>query len=136
MKAQIVDIPETYGELADILQPRPIHSEKEYRKAVRMIDHIAGHELNRDQEDYLEALSVFVATYEDNRHPIKLKSLPPHEALKLAMGESGMTASDLGRLLGSRSLGSAVLRGERGISKTHIKIISEYFKVDPALFLG
>lgn len=136
MKTQIVDVPETYGELADILQPRPIHNEREYRKAVRMIDRIAGHELNRDQEDYLEALAVFVAAYEDERHPIKLKPLPPHEVLKLVMEESGMNASDLGRLLGSRALGSAILRGERGISKTHIKILSERFKVDPALFLG
>lgn len=136
MKAQIVDVPETYGELADVLQPRPIHNGREYRKAMRMIDRIAGHELNRDQEDYLEALSVFVEAYEDERHPVKLKTLPPHEALKLVMEESGMNASDLGRLLGSRALGSSILRGERGISKTHIKILSEHFKVDPALFLG
>lgn len=136
MKTQIVDVPESYGELADILQPRPIHNEREYRRAVRMIDRIAGHELNRDQEDYLEALAVFVAAYEDERHPMKLKPLSPLEALKLIMEESGINASDLGRLLGSRALGSAILRGERGISKTHIKILSEHFKVDPALFLG
>ncbi len=136
MKTQIVDVPETYGELVDILQPRPIHNEREYRRAIRMIDHIAGHELNRDQEDYLEALAVFVAAYEDERHPIKLKPLSPLGALKLVIEESGMNASDLGRLLGSRALGSAILRGERGISKTHIKILSDHFKLDPALFLG
>jgi hypothetical protein len=99
MKTQIVDVPGTYGGLADILQPRPIHNEREYRKAVRMIDRIAGHELNRDQEDYQEALAVFVASYEDERHPMKLKPIPPHEALKLVIEESGMNASGLGRLL-------------------------------------
>jgi antitoxin component HigA of HigAB toxin-antitoxin module len=46
-----------------------------------------------------------------------------------------MTASDLGELLGNRSLGSKVLRGERELSKTHLRILAERFKVDAGLLL-
>ena len=46
-----------------------------------------------------------------------------------------MTASDLGRLLGNRTLGAAILSGQREMSKNHVKNLADHFKVDPALFL-
>ena len=46
-----------------------------------------------------------------------------------------MTASDLGRMLGDRSLGSRVLNGRRRLSKEHIKILCGRFKVSADLFL-
>jgi antitoxin component HigA of HigAB toxin-antitoxin module len=48
--------------------------------------------------------------------------------------EQGMGGSDLGRLLGNRPLGSAILRGERQLSKAHIRILAEHFKVSTDLF--
>jgi antitoxin component HigA of HigAB toxin-antitoxin module len=49
--------------------------------------------------------------------------------------QNDMTASDLGKLLGNRSLGSKILRGERELSKQHFRILTERFKVDAGLFL-
>lgn len=48
-----------------------------------------------------------------------------------------MTATDLSRLLGdeSRSLGSRILRGERELSKAHIKALCKRFAVSADLFL-
>lgn len=46
-----------------------------------------------------------------------------------------MNASDLGKLLGDRSLGSRILNGQRGLSKNHIRILAGHFSVSPALFL-
>jgi antitoxin component HigA of HigAB toxin-antitoxin module len=47
-----------------------------------------------------------------------------------------MNSSKLGELLGNnRSLGAKILRGERQLSKAHIRILAERFKVNPALFL-
>ena len=48
----------------------------------------------------------------------------------------GLTASDLGRLLGNRTLGSAILRGDRDLSKAHILTLAERFKVSPVLFFA
>jgi antitoxin component HigA of HigAB toxin-antitoxin module len=49
--------------------------------------------------------------------------------------ERGMNASDLGRPLGNRGLGSAILRGERQLSKAHIRVLADYFKVSTDLFI-
>jgi antitoxin component HigA of HigAB toxin-antitoxin module len=50
------------------------------------------------------------------------------------MKENGMKPIDLGKLLGNRSLASQILHGIRGMSKTHIRLLSQRFKVEPGLF--
>jgi HTH-type transcriptional regulator / antitoxin HigA len=128
-------LPKTYGALVAMLPPRPIHDDVDLANATEMIDRLAGFDLAADQEDYLEALSTFVEAYEINRFPIDDSRIAPLDALKTLLDEHGMTASDLGRLLGNRTLGAAILTGRRGLSKTHIKKLAERFKVDPGLFL-
>ena len=44
--------------------PRPIHDKVAYANAVEIIDALAGHKLSKDQEDYLEAMALFVREYE------------------------------------------------------------------------
>ena len=51
------------------------------------------------------------------------------------MDGRGMKASNLSRVLGNRSLGSAILRGERKISKSAALKLAEHFRVSPALFI-
>jgi len=128
-------LPRTYAGLVAILPPRPIHDTVDYDNAVEMIDRLAGFDLNRDQEDYLEALSTFVEAYESRRFPMDDARLTPREALKFLVAEHGMSASDLGRILGNRTLGAALLSGRRGLSKTHVKKLAGHFKVEPSLFL-
>lgn len=88
-----------------------------------------------DQDDYLEALSTLLEKYD--------KDLLPEDGadgrkaiatLKYLMEGQNMSASDLGGLLGSRTLGPAILRGGRKISRAHAKTLGDRFKVDPALF--
>jgi HTH-type transcriptional regulator/antitoxin HigA len=128
-------LPKTYGALVAMLPPRPLHDDVDLANASEMIDRLAGFDLNADQEDYLEALSTFVEAYEAERFPIDDSRISPLDALKTLLGEHGMNASDLGRLLGNRTLGAAILAGRRNLSKAHIKKLAEHFKVEPGLFL-
>jgi HTH-type transcriptional regulator/antitoxin HigA len=128
-------LPRTYAGLVAMLPPRPIHDDVDLANATEMIDRLAGFKLSADQEDYLEAISTFVEAYEANRFPIDDSRITPLAALKALLTEHGMTASDLGRLLGNRTLGAAILAGRRNLSKTHIKTLAEHFKVEPGLFL-
>jgi len=128
-------LPKTYGGLVAVLPPRPIHDDVDLANATEMIDRLAGFNLSADQEDYLEALSTFVEAYEAERFPIDDSRITPLDALKALLGEHDMTASDLGRLLGNRTLGAAILSGRRNLSKAHIKKLAEHFKVEPGLFL-
>jgi HTH-type transcriptional regulator / antitoxin HigA len=128
-------MPKTYGALVAMLPPRPIHDDVDLANATEVIDRLAGFDLNVDQEDYLEALSTFVEAYEAERFPIDDSRITPLDALKALLAEHEMTASDLGRLLGNRTLGAAILSGRRDLSKAHIKKLAEHFKVEPGLFL-
>ena len=128
-------LPRTYGALVAMLPPRPIHDDVDLANATEMIDRLAGFDLNADQEDYLEALSTFVEAYEADRFPIDDSRISPLDALKMLLELHGMTASDLGRLLGNRTLGAAILAGRRNLSKAHIRKLAEHFKVESGLFL-
>jgi len=130
------DIPATYAELVALCMPRPLHDEVDYRNALRVLDAMAGFEMNADQEDYFEAISTFVEKYEVEHHAIEGRQLSPMEFLRALMDEHGMSESDLGRLLGDRSLGHRVLAGQRELSKSHIRTLAEHFAVRPAALLG
>jgi len=134
-KARFRRLPKVYSQLVAMLPPRPIHDEIDLTNASEMINRLAGFDLNDDQEDYLEALSVFVEAYEAERFPMEDDGDGPLEALKALLAEHALTASDLGRLLGNRTLGAAILAGRRNLSKTHIKKLAAHFKVEPGLFL-
>ena len=128
-------VPRTYGALVAMLPPRPIRDDVDLANATEMIDRLAGFELNADQEDYLEALSTFVEAYEARRFPMIDSRMTPLDALRALLAEHDMTASDLGRLLGNRTLGAAILAARRSLSKAHVRKLADHFKVDPGVFL-
>lgn len=111
----------------------PIHKKSDYNKALNIAAELASQEnLTSEQADYLEILTIIIAEYEEKHLEISKHS--PQEILEFLVQENQMSGSDLGRILGNRTLGPALLRGQRSLSKTHIKKLAEYFSVSPALF--
>jgi HTH-type transcriptional regulator/antitoxin HigA len=129
------DVPDTYAELVGLFMPRPLHDEVDYRNALAVLDAMAGFPMNADQEDYFEAIATFVEKYEAEHHAIEQKKMTPVELIRSLMEEHAMSESDLGRLLGDRSLGHRILAGERELSKAHIRTLAERFALDPAALL-
>ena len=129
-------VPATYGELVKMHEPRPIHGEAEFDAAIRIVQTMAGHELNRDQDDYLDVLTTLIHDYDQRYHVLRMKKMSPLEALRFLMEENAMSASDLGRIIGNRALGSKIMRGERELSKAHILAIAKRFSVNPSVFLS
>jgi len=126
-------IPEEWNDLVIFL--KPIHSKSDYKKAIHILDKFAGYtDLTKDQEDFVESLSILVEAYENEHEPIN-EGKDPIEALKFLLEANNMNLSDLGNLLGSRSLGSLIMNRKRQLSKNHIKILSMHFSVSPNLFL-
>jgi HTH-type transcriptional regulator / antitoxin HigA len=128
-------MPKTFDGLCRMLAPRPIHDEADYDNAIEMLDSLVGFELNSDQLDYVVVMTTLVGAYEDVHHAIDTSDISGLDMLKYLLEQSEMTASDLGVLLGNRSLGSKILRGERELSKTHLRILAKRFKVDAGVFL-
>ena len=130
------DLPKDYGALVMMFMPRAIHDEVDYENTVEVIDALAGHDLTDGQELYLDTLSTLVAAYEDGHHALKSRGLAPVEAVKFLMEEQGMTAADLGKFLGERTLGSKILRGDRKIGLKYAKALAQRFAVDVSLFIA
>ncbi len=130
-------LPTTFVALNALHPLRPIRDAVDYDNAAEILDRLAV--LDRrtaDQEDYLETLATLVGRYDEEHYEADFAQLPPLASLQYLMEHQGMNGSQLGLLLGNnRSLGGKILRGERQLSKAHIRILAERFKVNPALFL-
>ena len=126
----------SYAALIDNFPLRPLHDEVDYDNALEVVETLVGSpELTDDEADYLDVLADIIQKYEAIHHAIRGRA-EPLSSLKSMLEERDMSGSDLGRLLGSRALGSAILRGERDLSKAHIRILADYFKVSTDLFIA
>jgi HTH-type transcriptional regulator/antitoxin HigA len=129
-------MPKDYKGLVMMFMPKAIHDEIDYENTVEVIDGLVGHELSGEQELFLDTLSTLAEVYENEHHAIKTSGVSPLEALKFLMEEHGMIAADLGNLLGERTLGSKILRGQRKIGLKYAKLLAERFAVDVSLFIA
>ena len=128
---------DSYLELVRQFPLVPIRDERHYDEAVAFLGNLAirgENGLDAGERDYLDALTQFVGDHEDKHLRMELGRMKPLQAMKFLMRENGMKAIDLGKLLGNRSLASQILNGKRGLSKTHIRILCNRFKVEPGLF--
>jgi HTH-type transcriptional regulator / antitoxin HigA len=128
------DLPDTFEELSNLLSLRPISGDEHLDDAMELVTRLALlNEPTRGQAEYLETLSLLIERYEAEH--VQFEKRSPIELLKYLMEGQKMSASDLGRLLGERSLGPKILSGARELSKAHIRILCEKFKVGPGAFL-
>ena len=129
-------MPKTYENLVSLHLPRPIHDKVGYDNAVEVVHALAGHKLNRDQDDYLAIMAKLVEEYETENVP-EPKSVRGVDAVKFLLGEHGLSADNLGELLGvNRSVAYRILNGTRNLTADHVKKLSKRFSVSADLFLA
>ncbi|EIQ01597.1 putative transcription regulator containing HTH domain [Opitutaceae bacterium TAV1] len=134
-KLTFAKLPATYDGLAKLHMPRPIRDEVAYDNTVEMIDALAGHDLNAEQEDYLMILSDQVEAYEKETLPEEPKP-SGLDMLKYMMEEHDMTGDDLAKVLGvDRSVAYRILKGERSLTAAHLKALSVRFGLPADTFL-
>ena len=117
--------------------PTSISNEKEYDKALKLIDRFMSlPKLTKGQTMYFNTICDLVEVYEAKNYPIDTSDLSGLDMLKFFMDDRQMTATDLGKLLGgSSSLGSKILKGQRRLTLDHVKILSKHFNVSPDTFI-
>jgi HTH-type transcriptional regulator / antitoxin HigA len=127
-------MPSTFADLCRTHPPRPINDEIDYEAAAAVVDRLATlKKRSRDQNDYLETLTILIERYDRDHLPAAELS-DPIKRLKRLIENHGMSASDLGRILGNRALGPAILRRARKISKANAAALARHFKMSPAAF--
>lgn len=136
-KGVLGKLPGRFEDLMHLLPPRAIADEVQYENTLEMIDRLMrSGRLTKGQALYLETLVQLVEAYESSHHAIEVNDLSGIDALKHLLGENGMNASDLARLLGLHvSHGSKILKGDRSLTLDHLKILSDRFRVSPGLFI-
>ncbi|MEX2310504.1 MAG: hypothetical protein WD738_23255 [Pirellulales bacterium] len=129
-------LPGDFDSLVRLLPPAAIHDDVAYENAMDMVNRLTAiPKPTKGQLKYLDTLTILVERYEDETEGIEPQGVDALAVLRYFMKDRGMTASDLGRLLGDRSLGPKILGRQRALSKAHIKTLAKHFKVSPAVLL-
>ncbi|MFI5378682.1 MAG: type II toxin-antitoxin system HigA family antitoxin [Tepidisphaerales bacterium] len=126
---------DTYMELICRFPLKPLKDDARHEQAVAIIGELMGRKLDAGSSDYLDTLILLVNKYEDEHHTPKGVHLTPQQALKAIMNVNGISQAQVGRIIGSESAVSMFLKGERELSKAHIKALAARFRVDASLFL-
>lgn len=136
VKVKIDPLPSRFGELVRLYRPQAIQDGVGYVNTQEMIDRLTSiPKLSIGQSEYLETLTILLEAYENEHERIETRHLSPVDMVRFLINSNGMSGSDLGRLLGNRELGPKILNGSRQLSKAHIRLLADRFKVDAGVFL-
>jgi len=106
---------------------KPIRTRADHHRALVEIERLMGAKPGSPQADRLEVLAALVAAYEEKHDPIDLPE--PIEAIEAHMNDHGLAQSDLARLLGSRSIASAILNRKRAMSLSAIRKLASNWDI-------
>jgi HTH-type transcriptional regulator/antitoxin HigA len=134
IKNQQSAMPDSYFELVKQFPLTHVRSRKQFGQAIALVDELLRKRLDRGAQEYLDALSDLIATYEDEHAPIPDAS--ESDVLRELMRSSGRTQTALSRAVGiAQSTLSAILAGEREMTKSHMIALAKFFNVPPSVFL-
>lgn len=106
----------------------------EYAKLLIFVDELmdwSRHHKDERATSLLNLIASNIEIYENKHYPSKKVS--SIEMLKFLMDEHGLGQEDLPEI-GSQSLVSKILNGERQLTLEHIRNLSKRFGVSPAVF--
>jgi HTH-type transcriptional regulator/antitoxin HigA len=128
------DAKDGYLELVVQLPLRPIRSDEELARAVRMADSLLDRrDLAAEEEDYLEVLGDLIERYEGIAHP--MAPVSDAEMLRHLIEARDVSQTEISRATGiADSTISEILKGKRSLSRIHIGKLARYFNVPPNVF--
>lgn len=110
-------------------------NEKEYERLLHFVDELMQFSRHKKDEritSLLELVAQNIEEYESKRYQTKHPT--PIEMLEFLMEQHGLEQDDLPEV-GSQSLVSKILSGERKLTVEHIKKLSARFHVSPSVFI-
>lgn len=105
----------------------PIKSEKNYRAALKKLEHLFDAKKGTPAGDELEILSILIEKYEDDQFKIDFPD--PIEAIKFRMEQMGYTQSDLVGCIGYKSRVSEILHKKRKLNLDMIRALSKKLNI-------
>ena len=133
MNTQLNEIAKVWPDIQPIFSVP--HNEKDYNKLVNLLDSLideVGNNENHPLTSLMETIGTLIETYESQYiNEIEGNSI---DALNALIEEHGLKQSDLPEI-GSQGVISEILSGKRQLNIRQIKILSNRFKVSPAVFI-
>lgn len=105
------------------MKPKVIKTEAEYKAVLARMEKIFDAEPGTSKGDEFEVLLLLLEKYEETAFPIDLPD--PIAAIRFRMEQEEMKPKDLVPYIGSRSKVSEVLNGQRRLSLTMIRKLTE-----------
>ena len=133
MNIQIKEIAKVWPDIQAIFSVP--HNEKDYNKLLNLLDSLideVGNNENHPLTSLMETIGSLIETYESQYiNEIEGNTI---DVLNALMEEHGLKQTDLSEI-GSQGVVSEILSGKRQLNVRQIKILSNRFKVSPAVFI-
>ncbi|HJT75935.1 MAG TPA: helix-turn-helix domain-containing protein [Gemmataceae bacterium] len=127
-------LPDSYFELVREFPLTHIRTEGQLDAAQARIDRLLGEDLDEGGQEYLDALTDLVETFEEEHVP--LPDASEADVLRELMRQHGLSQPALRKEVGiAQSTLSAVLNGTRALTRNQVLTLARFFHVSPAVFL-
>lgn len=133
--AREVPVPEAYLRLLQRFRLKPLQKQSEVEVAAQLADELAlRDDLLPEEIDYLNLLCDVIERYEDEN--VLMADVSGAEMLRFLLDQRNISQQHLAKETGiASSTISAILQGNRELTRQHILKLAEYFTVEPAVFL-
>jgi antitoxin component HigA of HigAB toxin-antitoxin module len=125
-----------YFALVKTFPLRPIHTDSAHQEALRMLRNLSN-ETDSVANDYKTVLLALIVKYEqDAGYRIDTSHITPADTIRFILEQREMSVNALAKAIKvSQSSLNEMLNGKRDWSKSAIIKLSDYFKLNPAMFL-
>jgi HTH-type transcriptional regulator/antitoxin HigA len=106
---------------------QPIRTKADYREAMKQVESLMGARAGTQEGDHLDVLVTLVEAYERAHFPLDLPDAV--EAIKFHMEQSGLTAKDLARVIGSAARVDEILNRRRPLTLRMIEVLHKRFGI-------
>lgn len=128
-------MPDTYFELVKRFPLMHIRDDRHMAEAQAVMDELLEAPIEPGLEAYLNALTDLVEIYEDEQEPIIEAS--EADVLQELLSSNRMSQHQLAKNVGiAQSTISAVLNGERSLTKQQITLLAKHFHISPMAFMS
>jgi HTH-type transcriptional regulator / antitoxin HigA len=125
---------DTYYELVKQFPLTHIRDDDHLAVAIDMLDQLLERDLDEGQRAYLDVLTDMVEAYEDQH--VAIQDASEADVLRELMRSNGLTQAGLKRKTGiAQSTISAVLNGDRSLTKGQVVTLAKLFGVSTAAFM-
>jgi HTH-type transcriptional regulator/antitoxin HigA len=126
-------MPDSYFDLVKAFPLTHIRDDKHLDQALGVIDQLLASELDDGSREYLDVLTDLVEAYEEEH--VIIPDASEGDVLRELMRSHRLSQGRLAKEVAiAQSTISAVLNGDRSLTKDQVGRLSKFFRVSPATF--